>query len=448
MKRAQLTAVVVGALIASTLLTGCVNRPGDASAWLSAQPGIVGTSVLSSGQFDATGAVRAELADDVGEERLDSLVKAVRNYLSSHGEVAIQLGRDGDDFAISTDDDENAAARTLWESVSEIPGIVNSVSYPGYVDVRTHREDAVAILDAVHDLDADTAVYGYPDDATATPDLTDDFFDAGIYNLGSVLMTWPADCTPTAPERDLGESFFSRPEIAGGDLEFCSHFDPYYAEDASLAAFVPPLYDELVAGDLLEFPVTIHQVVGPAPDGHLLAVTPGVPAALAILPAFEAEGVPSLYFELDTERNLQVWQYETAPDVLAGVLLGQPAASLLPSIRVEGSTFAVTGTISDLPVLLEQAGALAGASEIFTNVDLGTTSGFMNLTSPVGADPDVDVAAQALLDSGAWQGRAFRVAYVTTSATITDGVAVIDNPDYTDPRVILEFIAAWEKVAG
>lgn len=429
-------AVAIAALVA-VALTGCINRPGDAATWLSGQSGVVSTEILqnNTGEFQSSGTIRGELDSELSDQRLADLVNAVQGYQQSHDQVVIQLGRDNVDFTVTDEKADNDSAVDLWRQVAEVPEVVEAVTSGGFIFAETLRTDAAAALEALHGFDADVTLQGYPDAAAIAA------------YAGFVQVDWSAGCTPAKPQLALAESFFDRDEVAGGALVLCQSFDPYYAEGASLATLVPPLYDELVAADLADFPVTIHQAVGPVPDGHLVTVTPGEPAALGVLAAFEAEGLPATLYELDGDRSLQVWQYDTPTDVLVGALTVSPSAAGLSGIRVEGSTYAVSGPIADLPALSAQAGALAAASDIFANVELSPTTGFLNMDSPVMTDPDVTVAARALRDSGAWQGRTFTVAYVHVSVTIVDGVATQDDFGTNDAHVTQDFITAWNATS-
>jgi hypothetical protein len=231
-------------------------------------------------------------------------------------------------------------------------------------------------------------------------------------------------------------------------LTFCSAFDLYFTRDASLATLLPALYSEVATAGLLDLPVTAHQIVDSAPDGHLVSVTPGDPASLAVLGAFEVPGAPALYYTLRSDRSLDVVEYATPTADLLALVSASPTAATLPLIHIEGDTSSIDGTLAELPGMLEQVTALAATSDIFTNVELGPTTGVIYLNSPVATDPDVVAAAAALRASGAWVGRAFTVGYISMSLTITDGVAVLDDPSYTDPHVLEAFIAAWNATAG
>lgn len=446
--RAALAAVT--ALLVTAALAGCVpDRPGDAASWLAGQQGVVSSSVLANhdGEFQSSGISRGELAPDISDDRLASLVKSVEGYLSSHDQVSIRLGRKGIDFTVSTDHATTTTAIALWRSVEKVPDIQNAiVRGDNSVHARVLRADAVTVLGSLDGLGADIAVEALVDVAAVAADTErDDFFDEGIYSGDALAIHLPVGCTPPAAERKLAESFFTRPEIAGGALELCSSFHLYFAEDATYSTLIPAIYDEVAAADLLAFPVTAHQVVGPYADGHLVTVTPGDPAAFGILPAFEA--APEVYYELDGDRSLGVTEYGTPTADLLALVAGSPVAASLPLISIEGKNSKISGTLDQLALTLQQADAFIAASDIFTQVELSPTAGAVDLQSPVGSDPDVVAAAQALRDSGAWQGRIFTVTYAATSLVITDGIAAPSDPNYTDPHVVDAFIAAWNAQA-
>lgn len=444
---AALTVVLLG-----VALTGCVpDRPGDAAGWLRGQAGIVDVQVVANhdGEFQSSGISRGELAPDLSDERLASLIKSVEGYLASHDQVSIRLGRDGIDFTVSTDDENTTIAVDLWRKVATVPQIANAiVRGDNSVHARVLRPDAVGVIGALAKLGTDVSVEALKDAAAIANDTEqDDFSDDGTFSGVSLGLHWPQGCTPTPAERRLAESFFARDEIAGGSIELCSSFDLYYTEDAVYSTVIPALYGDVADADLLGFPVTAHQVVGPYSDGHLVAVTPGDPAAFAVLPAFEVPTAVGVYFTLGGDRSLDITDYEMPTADLLALVQASPAAASLPLIRLEGDTSAISGAPAQLPDMLAQVTALVATSDIFSNVELGPTTGSLSLSSPAGADPDVVVAARLLRDSGAWQGRSFSVGYAAASLTITDGIAVIDNPDYTDPHVVNAFIAAWGATA-
>jgi len=447
--RAALAAITV--LLLGAGLSGCVpDRPGDAASWLAGQQGVVSSSVLANhdGEFQSSGISRGELAPDLSDAGLENLVKAVEGYLDKHDQVSIRLGRKGIDFTVSTDDATTTTAIALWKQVAKVPDVQNAIIRgDNSVHARVLRPAAVKVLAGLEGFGADVSLEAFPDVATLADDTKrDDFFDEGIYSADSLGIHLAVGCSPPQAERKLAESFFARDEVVGGALELCTSFDLDFAEGASYSTVIPALYDEVAAADLVGFPVTAHQVVGPYADGHLVTVTPGDPAAFGILSAFEA--APAVYYVLGADRSLAVTEYGTATADLLALVAASPTAASLPLISIEGSNSKISGTLDQLAVTLQQADAFIAASDIFTQVELSPTTGSVDLQSPVGQDPDVVAAAKALRDSGAWQGRVFTVTYAAASLTITDGVAATNDPNYTDPHVIDAFIDAWNATVS
>ncbi len=448
--RAALATLVV--FLLGMGLTACVpDRPGGAVSWLGGQSGIVHAEVLAdnSGEFQSSGLVRGELAPNLSDTQIAGIAGAVRDYLASHKQVGIRLGRAGIDFAVGSDPVATKSVIALWNDVAKVPKLVNAVVFDGGIHARVLRPDAVTVLASLDNFGVDITLEAMTDAAAIAHDTTkDDFFGDTIFDIDSLALDWPHNCRPTGGERSLVESLFGRPEVGGGLLRLCSGFDIYYRVDASLATYVPALYTDLNNDGLLAFPVTVHQIVASAPDGHLVTVAPADPAAFGVLAAFETDAAPALYYTLAGDSSLDVTEYGTPTAELLGLVSASPTAASLPSIRIEGNTSAISGTLGTLALMLEQVTALVATSSIFTNVELGPTTGSLSLDSPVATDPDVVTAAQALRASGAWLGRAFTVSYISTSLTIVNGVATVDNPDYTDPHVVNAFVAAWQATAG
>lgn len=67
------------------------------------------------------------------------LVDVVQGYLASHGDVGIQLGRAGVDFAVTTGEHGTAQAQSLWSRITRIPTLVNAIVTADHVHARTLR---------------------------------------------------------------------------------------------------------------------------------------------------------------------------------------------------------------------------------------------------------------------------------------------------------------------
>lgn len=447
--RGSLALLVV--VLLSVALTGCLpNRPGAAVDWLKGQAGVASTEVLyaDNGEFQSSGTVRGELDPKLDDAGLAKLVAAVRDYLSSHDQVGIRLGRDGVDFWVYTDSGVTEQSIPIWKSVSDVDGVASGVVAGTSIHVRTLRTDAFGVLAFLEGVGTELRLEAMADQRAIAADTKEDSSsDDSHFAIDTVSLEWKSGCTPTDQERALAESFFTS-NVLGAYLTLCSGFDLYYGSDTSLATAVPDLYDQLAAADLLDFPVSAHQAVGQFNDGHLVAVTPGDPAAFALLPAFEVPGTPTVNYTLAADRSLDVTEYGTPTATLLGIVSASPVAASLPSIRIEGDTSAISGTLAQLTDMLTQVTALVATSDIFTNVELGPTTGSLALSSGVGEDPDVVAAAQALRASGAWSGRTFAVTYISMQVNIVDGVATLGDPNYTDPHVVQGFVDAWNATAG
>lgn len=433
-------------------LTGCTpNRPALATDWLDGQRGVADVQVMadSSNAFESTGIIRGELAPDLDDAGLASLVDSVQSYLADHEGVGIRLGYNGLDFAVSEDDAATSYAIELWREVTAVPGIVNGVvsvydQTDSIVHVRTMRPESVSVLRGLDSLDATLEVEALRTDTDLAFDTEqDDFFGADIENRLSLATHRPAGCAAPAAQRALAEDFLSRDDIDGAQLRLCEGFDLFFAPTAVLSRVVPLLREQLDQAGLLDFPLWARQQFDAYADGRSVAVTPGDSAALAVIDIFETAGAPPAYFELAPDRTLTVTEYGTPTADLLALVSSTPVASLLPLVSIEGSDVAISGTLAELPSTLAQATALAASSGQYGGIELSPTAGSVTLQSPVATDPDVVAAAADLRASGAWQGRVLTVVYLSMQLTITDGVAVIGDPNYTDGHVVQGFVDAW-----
>ena len=448
--RLTLAAALVVALVAA--LAGCTpNKPGLATDWLAGQQGVADVQVMAdhSDAFVSTGVIRGELTPDLDDAGLARLVDSVQSYLVDHGEVGVRLGRNGLYFAVAEDDAAVARSIDLWNEASQVDGIANGVvttydQSDSIVHVRALREDAVGVYRALAPADATLEVEALRTAGDIAYDLEqDDFFGSDIENRLSVAIHRDAACTPTRTQVALAEGFVGRDDIDGAQLRLCDGFDAYFALAASLARVVPDLRAELEAAGLDQFPVWARQAFDAYPDGRSVAVTPGDPGALAVIDVFETAGAPPAYFELTPERVLTVTEYGTPVADLLTLVSGSAVAASLPLVGLEGTDVAISGTLADLPTTLAQAVALAGTSGQYGGIELSPTTGSVTLESPVATDPDVVTAAADLRASGAWQGRVFTVIYLSTQLSITDGVATVGDPNYTDGHVVQGFVDAW-----
>lgn len=451
--RIRLTLAAALAAVVAVALVGCTpNRPAQAYDWLIGQPGVIEVEVMAdrSNAWDSSGIVRGELAPDLDDAAFSRLVDSVQAYLSDHLDVGVRLGRAGIDFAVVVDDAATARSIDLWRTVSAVPDIANGVvstsdaSDSTSVHVRMLREDAVGVSRALETLDAALHLEALRTADEIADDLErDDRIGPNNENRRSIAVYRDAGCVPADAVVTLAEEFESRDDIDGALLRLCDGFDVYFALPASLAQVVPALRAELEAAGLEDFPVWARQQFDGFADGRSVAVAPGDPAALSVIDVFETAAAPPVYFELAPDRSLSITEYGTPVADLIALVSAAPAAASLPLVVLEGADVAISGTLADLPTTLAQAVALAGTSGQYGGIVLSPTTGSVTLDSPVATDPDVVTAAADLRASGAWQGRAFTVIYLSMELTITDGVAVIGNPDYTDGHVVEGFVDAW-----
>ena len=310
----------------------------------------------------------------------------------------------------------------------------------GLAVARAHREvDVVAAQP-----DADIDVEAFRDVTALRADTSDDDFFGPSAGLGSFDLVLPNGCSPGAGVREFAESLVGRDEIDGGDFDFCTAFTINYRADASFADAAVAVRGELDAAGLSDFPVTIEQIVDAYAQGHTAVLTPGDPAVLPVLAVFGAEGVPQLYYTLGADRALEVTGYDVPTSDLLTLLQGSPIAATLPLIRLIGSPVSVEGTLDQLAPFIDQATALIGLDPEFVNVQLGPANVVLELTSPVGTDPDMAAAVAALRSSPIWTTHTVDVQYLNFHVYIVDGAATIGDT-YTGGESMDHFVELWNS---
>jgi hypothetical protein len=250
------------------------------------------------------------------------------------------------------------------------------------------------------------------------------------------------DCHPARAVVAYTVAVATRPEIGSGQLELCDNLSLTLTKGTSLAASAPGLRAELDAAGLSAFPVNLNNQPDDGSSSDTADLTPGDPAALAVLAGLEPTGMPGLGYELDSNGLLTLTDFSNPATSLLSVVSAAPGAASLPAVLLKAKDVSIGGTLAQLPGLLGEATALAAASPTFGNVLLTPTTGSVELNAAAGADPDVTTAAAALKASGAVGARAFTVTYAAYEVDIANGVATVPS-GYTGGEIMNQFATAW-----
>lgn len=448
--RALLASLTTAILVVG--LSGCVNGPANASQWLRGQAGIVSVEIVDvdDNLGGSTGSVRGELAPDLSDEQLASLVSSVAGFVRSQEKASIRLGYDSLDFWVDESDDINARTIPLWRGVLPVPGIVSGLIFADSVHVRSLRSDMEGILDELDGVETELRIEGFVDAAAIELDTAEDNESGDdIGNVDSLEFIRAAECAPVGNVAEVAVSLFRREGLRGGTLDPCYAFDLNYDEGVPFSTELPALQVELIAAGMDQFPVTAGQEKFGVIDGLDVTVTPvveGDPATFSIFAPFESAGSDARITVYD-DRSVEITDYEVPVGQLVGMVEGVPAAAASPFIRIEGSDVAVGGLVGELRALTDEALLLAAASDQFANIELNTDAGILALNSPVATDPIIPDAVADLRASQVWVGKRFIVTYLQTQLEIVDGVATVSS-DYTDGHVVEEFAAQWNAGAN
>ncbi len=431
--RIVLALTVAGAIVAA--LTGCIsNDPANAVGWLKSQSGITGAQVVESSNEEllVSGTTRGELKPGLSDAQLGTLVDAAQKYSSRHPNVTIELGHGELAFVVSTDAD-TAIAIKLWHAAEKIPKLLTAVSAGNAINAGVLRADVGPVLEQLLALGARLQLDAYADLAIA---------NSATAASGSISYAADTDCHPDRAVLAYTVAVAQRPDVGSGQLELCDNLSLTLTPGTSLAATAPGMRAELDAAGLSAFPVNLNNQPTDNSSPDTADLTPGDPAALAVLTGLEASNLPELGYELDADGTLTLVDFSDPASTLLSVANSAGAAAL-PAVLLKAKDVTVGGTVAQLPGLLTEATALAAVSPTFGGVVLTPTTGSVELNAAVGADPDVAAAAAALKASGAVGSRAFTVTYAAYQVNIAGGVATIGDPDYVGGEVMNQFVTAW-----
>ena len=431
--RIVLALTIVGATLAA--LTGCIsNDPANAVGWLKSQPGITGAQVVESSNEEllVTGTTRGELKPGLSDAQIGTLVHAAQKYGSQHPNVTIELGHGELAFVVSTDAD-TAIAIKLWHAAEKVPKLLYGVSAGNAFNAGVLRADVGPVLEQLLGFGTRLHLDAYLDLATAN----------SVYSAsGSLTYIADTDCRPDRAVVAYTVAVAERPDVGSGQLELCDNLSLTLTPGTSLAAAAPGMRAELDAAGLTAFPVNLNNQPNDDSSPDTADLTPGDPAALAVLTGLEASNLPQLGYELDADGTLTLVDFGDPAATLLS-LASSAGAATLPAVLLKAKDVTIGGTTAQLPGLLTEATALAAVSPTFGGVMLTPTAGSVELNAAAGADPDVATAAAALKASGAVGSRAFTVTYAAYQVSIAGGVATIGDPDYVGGDVMNQFVTAW-----
>ena len=430
--RIVLALTIAGATLAA--LTGCIsNDPANAVGWLKSQSGITGAQVVESSNEEllVTGTTRGELKPGLTDAQIGTLVDAAQNYTKLHPNVTIELGHGELAFVVSSDAD-TAIAIKLWHADEKVPKLIYGVSAGNVISAGVLRADVGPVLEQLLGFGAQLHLDAYADLATA---------NSATAASGSLSYLADTDCHPDRAVLAYTVAVAKRTDVGSGQLELCDNLSLTLTPGTSLAASAPGMRAELDAAGLTAFPVNLNNQPNDNSSPDTADLTPGDPAALAVLTGLEAANPPQLGYELDSDGTLTLVDYTDPASTLLS-LASTAGAGALPAVLLKAKDVSVGGTLAQLPGLLTEATALAAVSPTFGGVMLTPATGSVELTAPVGADPDVATAAAALKASGVVGSRAFVVTYAAYEVDIAAGVATVPT-GYTGGEFMSGFADAW-----
>ena len=430
--RIALALTIVGVTLAA--LTGCSNDPASAVGWLKGQPGITGAEVVESSNEEllVTGTTRGQLKPGLSDAQIGKLVDAVQSYTTRHPNVTIELGHGELAFAVTSDDDTRTAIK-LWHAAEKIPKLLTAVSLGNAINAGVLRADVGPALEQLLALGARLQLDAYTDLATA---------NSAYAASGSISYVADTDCHPDRAVLAYTVAVAQRPDVGSGQLELCDNLSLTLTPGTSLAATAPGMRADLDKAGLNAFPVNLNNQPNDDSSPDTADLTPGDPAALAVLTGLDAANLPQLGYELDADGTLTLIDYTDPASTLLS-LASSAGAGALPAVLLKAKDVTIGGTLAQLPGLLTEATALAAASPTLVTVMLTPTTGSVDLNSAVGVNPDVVTAAAALKASGAVGSRSFTVIYAGYEVDIKGGVATIADPDYVGGEFMNDFVTAW-----
>lgn len=336
------TAAIVAALL-TTALTACIGQAvRSTESWLADQSHVVRVEVPSStvDELSYRATLRAELDPAATDAEIEKLIDDSVDYIADKPDVKLQFGVRDIDFEVAT----KAGARTalaLWHQVLGLTAVVSGFISPDGVAVETLRADAFATFDALAPLQVLRTVEGYHASAD---------FEVGSADFQPPIeLTAALDCTPDPSILTLAQTAMTDERVHFGTLDLCGGLDVTFGNDYVLSDGATQVRALLDAAGLSAFPVTISVAPESASsaDFHIVAVTPGNPDALGIIPALDGSGL-AMRYELSADRSLVIESSAATAAQLLAALSTSAAAASLGVITVTGTDTTVTGAFGDL----------------------------------------------------------------------------------------------------
>lgn len=333
-KRLAIVAVVLLAL------TGCVGQAvRHTEDWLADQPFVTDIQVVDSTVDDLSfrATISAELDPKATDKDIEKLIDDTLAYVASQpgDDVKVQFGMHDVDFLVADADGARKALAT-WHQVVDVPDLTSGLVSPDSLWVRTPLASSNAVYEALAPLPTDIEV--------------DAVLGDGVERAAIIKS---ADCEPADAVLSLVGGILGDEQLSSAEFDLCTGLDATFTSAFPLADAVVAIRPEFDAQGLSDFPIrlSIRPESDVSADYHFVSVTPGDPAALAVVAGLEASGV-AMRYDLDGQRALLLVSDTLLARDLLSALGGLDAAALLPSITLQGSDTTVTGTIAQLPGLL------------------------------------------------------------------------------------------------
>jgi hypothetical protein len=446
MLRRPVTAALIAGLALATLTACTPNRVNEAQAWLNGQDGVAEARIVVDRTTlqGSSGVVRGELDEGIDGGRLDSLVQRAVDYTRDHPEAELRLGYGDVDFRI--DLAGAAESRATWTDVAQLEGLESALVSTDGVHVRVLRSETRATLEALEPLEVPIEVEAFRDLEDERFDAAEDDYGPLQRTAGSLQFSRAAGCDPSEVAWGRAISASASDAIDAGTIDICGGYDLVYRPETDLTVVALEWAEQQ---DVDTEPAPTLTVSELGEGQHAISITPGEPALIPVVAAFEAPGAPTVHYTLAADGSLELRGFDTPPTVLLGLLTSSPLAASLPSITLEGDapstdggSITATGTLAELGTLVADAEALIPLDVSFYQVAIEPDVVRIELTSPVGTDPDMESAAAALRTSPIWTTRDTVVGYLNGFVLIHDGTATIGD-DYTDRGPYDAFIEAW-----
>lgn len=327
--RRILVALALATLLTASLSACAGDEVRDFENWLGDQPIVIAVQILDSEADDLSysASLRAELAADATEVEVLQLANDTIAYLGEHptDNVQVQLGQHLVDFAVTTTADTKTAF-DMWTTISRLPQLTNGLVNADEIVAGTSRDDAVVVFNGLRGAGVDLVVNA-----------------GGAEGVPPLSVQAVVGCEPTQGAFDLAASFLSDPLVAYGTLDMCEGFEAALVPTATLGETAPALYIALDAVGLADFPVQLSVPPEQATSSsfHIVAITPGDPAALAVLAGLEASGL-DFRLELPSDRALVLESTTVTAAALDAALTASTGLDALTSVTITGTDTTIT----------------------------------------------------------------------------------------------------------